>query len=161
MPMSPSVWEKFQINFLSDGQGGKSEGDGCVISSATHLDKHNNSARSSKLQSNKMSPRSGPLPPSEKDNKCRVNAERMRCKCMQCCCCAPPDVFLAAAVSQLCAAPWWWEAGEGCLVTKCLVCSLFSRFWPSLNTPLWGERRWIGAPRLSTQRQQRRLTDGY
>lgn len=39
-----------------------------------------------------------------------------------------PDVFLAAAVSQLCAAPWRWEAGEGCLVTKYLVCSLFSGF---------------------------------
>lgn len=64
----------------------------------------------------------------QKDNKCSVNAERMGCKCMQRCCSTPPNVFLAEAVSQLCAAPWRWEAGEGCLVTKCLVCSLFSGF---------------------------------
>lgn len=94
-----------------------------------------------------------------KDNKCGINAEPMRWKCMQCCCSTPPDVFLAVAVPQLCAAPWCWEAGEGCLVTKCLVCSLFSGFWPSLNTLLWRERRWIGALRLSTQRIEYTLMD--
>lgn len=83
----------------------------------------------------------------------------MRGKCMQCCCSTPPDVFLAEAVPQLCAAPWCWEAGEGCLVTKCLVCSLFSGFWPSLNTLLWRERRWIVALRLSTQRKEHTLMD--
>ena len=80
MLMSLSVWEKFQINFLSDGRRGKPEGDGCVISSATHLDKHNNSARSSKLQSNKMSPRSGLLLPpkgQQMRGKCRTNAVQM------------------------------------------------------------------------------------
>lgn len=76
--------------------------------------------------------------------RCRANASESLLRC------CPAWVFLAAAVSQLCASLWYWEAGEGCLVTKYLACSLFSRFWPSLNMLLWGERRWIGAARLST-----------
>lgn len=82
--------------------------------------------------------------------RCRANASESLLRC------CPTRIFLAAAVSQLCASLWYWEAGEGCLVTKYLACSLFSRFWPSLNTLLWGERRWIGAARLSTWKWEKR-----
>lgn len=76
--------------------------------------------------------------------RCRANAPEGLLRC------CPARVFLAVATSQLCASLWNWEAGEGCLVTKYLACRLFSRFWPSLNTLLWGEWRWIGVVRLST-----------
>lgn len=85
--------------------------------------------------------------------RCRANA----CEgLLRRCCEPPPPVFLAAAVSQLWASLWYWEAGEGCLVTKYLACSLFSRFWPSLIALLRGQQRWIGAARLSTWKWERK-----
>lgn len=149
MVMSVSVRQMFRTNLIIWRRR---------MRSATHMDRRNTSD-SPYLKASKchLAPVSCSF---WKDNKCSVNAERMRCKCTLRRRSASPDVFLAAAVSQLCAAPWCWEAGDGCLVTKYLVCSLFSGFWPSLSTPLWGERRWIGAPGLSARSREKRLTDG-